>query len=73
MQVAQELLAMGCQKISLGDTIGHGMPKSTRKLLEVCQQGIPAKRLAGHFHDTYDMAEANISISLEMGLCTSDT
>lgn len=73
LQVAQELLAMGCHEISLGDTIGRGSPESTRKLLEVCLRDIPAKRLAGHFHDTYGMAEANVCASLEIGLRTFDS
>lgn len=73
LQVAQELLAMGCHEISLGDTIGRGSPESTRKLLEVCLRDIPAERLAGHFHDTYGMAEANVCASLEIGLRTFDS
>ena len=73
LQTAQELLAMGCHEISLGDTIGRGSPESTRKLLEVCLREIPSERLAGHFHDTYGMAEANVYASLEMGLRTFDS
>lgn len=71
--VAQELLAMGCHEISLGDTIGRGSPESTRKLLEVCLRDLPSARLAGHFHDTYGMAEANVCASLEMGLRIFDS
>lgn len=73
MQVAQELLAMGCHEISLGDTIGRGSPESTRKLLEVCLRDLPSARLGGHFHDTYGMAEANVCTSLEMGLRIFDS
>ena len=73
LQVAQELLAMGCHEISLGDTIGRGSPESTRKLLEVCLRDLPSARLAGHFHDTYGMAEANVCASLEMGLRIFDS
>ena len=73
LQVAQELLAMGCHEISLGDTIGRGSPESTRKLLEVCLRDLPSARLGGHFHDTYGMAEANVCTSLEMGLRIFDS
>ncbi|AJP58897.1 hydroxymethylglutaryl-CoA lyase [Pandoraea vervacti] len=73
LEVAQALLAMGCHEISLGDTIGRGSPESTRRLLEVCLRDIPAERLAGHFHDTYGMALANVRTSLEMGLRTFDS
>ena len=64
---------MGCYEISLGDTIGKGTPRSTEQMLEACLRSIPADRLAGHFHDTYGMAIANISKSLEMGLRVFDS
>ncbi|WP_287497345.1 hydroxymethylglutaryl-CoA lyase [Pandoraea sp. CB10b_02] len=73
LHVAQALLAMGCHEISLGDTIGRGTPESTRELLEVCLRDIPGERLAGHFHDTGGMAQANVCLALDMGLRTFDS
>jgi hydroxymethylglutaryl-CoA lyase len=72
-EVALMLSEMGCYEISLGDTIGHGNPNSTRLMLEACLQKIPATQLAGHYHDTYSMALANIVASLNMGLRTFDS
>ena len=57
----------------LGDTIGRGTPDAARRMLEACLQHIPASALAGHYHDTYGMAIANIAASLEMGLRTFDS
>lgn len=42
-------------------------------MLEACIRVIPASQLAGHFHDTYGMAIANIVASLELGLRTFDS
>ena len=72
-EVAALMRDMGCYEISLGDTIGKGTPRSTEQLLEVCLRAIPAENLAGHFHDTYGMAIANISKSLEMGIRVFDS
>lgn len=72
-EVALILQEMGCHEISLGDTIGRGNPDSTRRMLEACIRVIPAPQLAGHFHDTYGMAIANIVASLELGLRTFDS
>ncbi|MGH8355501.1 MAG: hydroxymethylglutaryl-CoA lyase [Pseudomonas sp.] len=71
--VAKELFAMGCYQVSLGDTIGTGTPGATRRLLEVVGREIPRDRLAGHFHDTYGQALANIYASLLEGIGVFDS
>ena len=70
--VAGALFDMGCYEISLGDTIGVGTPGRTRAMLEACARRIPLGKLAGHYHDTYGQALANIYASLEMGVATFD-
>lgn len=71
--VARELLAMGCYEISLGDTIGTGTAGKTRALFEVVGRDIPRDKLAGHFHDTYGQALANIYASLLEGIAVFDS
>lgn len=71
--VAHELFAMGCYEISLGDTIGIGTPGKTRQLFEAVGRVVPRDKLAGHFHDTYGQALANIYASLLEGICTFDS
>lgn len=71
--VARELLAMGCYEISLGDTIGTGTAGKTRTLFEVVGRNIPRDKLAGHFHDTYGQALANIYASLLEGIAVFDS
>ncbi|QMV61082.1 hydroxymethylglutaryl-CoA lyase [Pseudomonas berkeleyensis] len=73
VRVARELYAMGCYEISLGDTIGRGTPGSTRRLVEACASEVPITALAGHFHDTYGMAVANVQAALEAGVRVFDS
>lgn len=71
--IAMELLRLGCYEISLGDTIGVGTPFAARKLVERVARDVPLDRLAGHFHDTYGQALANIFACLEVGLGVFDS
>lgn len=70
--VAATLLDMGCYEISLGDTVGMGTPLATQSMLETVIKRVPVERLAGHYHDTYGMAAANIFASLQMGVAVFD-
>ena len=72
-EVAKTLFDMGCYEVSLGDTIGVGNPASIQRMIEACARQIPMAKLAGHYHDTYGMAIANIYASLQMGMATFDT
>ncbi|MCK6412254.1 MAG: hydroxymethylglutaryl-CoA lyase [Azonexus sp.] len=71
-QVAKTLYEMGCYEVSLGDTVGVGNPDSIRRMLDACARVVPLAKLAGHYHDTYGMAIANVHASLEMGLAVFD-
>ncbi|KPB77409.1 hydroxymethylglutaryl-CoA lyase [Pseudomonas cannabina] len=71
--VANELHAMGCYEISLGDTIGIGTPGAARALFNAVAAHIPRSKLAGHFHDTYGQALVNIYAGLEEGIQVFDS
>lgn len=71
-EVAWALYEMGCYEISLGDTIGSGTPEKTKAMIEAVAKRVPIKKLAGHYHDTYGMAAANIYASLELGVAVFD-
>ncbi|PKM26788.1 MAG: hydroxymethylglutaryl-CoA lyase [Gammaproteobacteria bacterium HGW-Gammaproteobacteria-13] len=71
--VARELYAMGCYEVSLGDTIGAGTAGATRHLFNVVGREVPRNLLAGHFHDTYGQALANIYASLLEGISVFDS
>ena len=71
-EVAKILFDMGCYEVSLGDTIGVGNPATIQRMIEACAKQIPISKLAGHYHDTYGMAIANIYASLQMGMAVFD-
>jgi len=70
--VAERLFDMGCHEISLGDTIGTGTPGKTGAMIEAVAGRVPMEKLAGHYHDTYGMAIANIHASWQMGMAVFD-
>jgi hydroxymethylglutaryl-CoA lyase len=71
-EVAWALFDMGCHEVSLGDTIGTGTPEATKAMIEAVAKRVPLKKIAGHFHDTWGMAIANIYASLELGVSVFD-
>jgi hydroxymethylglutaryl-CoA lyase len=71
--LAEKLYKMGCYEISLGDTIGVGTPGRIHAMIEAVAKRVPIGRLAGHYHDTYGQALANVYASLEAGVRTFDT
>ena len=70
--VAATLYRMGCYEVSLGDTVGVGTPGKTRRMLDAVARQVPVEHLAGHYHDTYGQAVANIYASLEAGVAVFD-
>ncbi|HXX11076.1 MAG TPA: hydroxymethylglutaryl-CoA lyase [Burkholderiales bacterium] len=71
-ELAGRLLEMGCYEVSLGDTIGVGTPGKSKHLIETVARRVPVEQLAGHYHDTYGQALANIFASLELGMACFD-
>ena len=72
-EVALQLHAMGCHEIAMSDTIGRGTPETVGAMLAACLRHVPAAQLAGHYHDTFGTALANIEASLAMGLRVFDS
>lgn len=71
--IANDLLALGCYEISLGDTIGVGTAGQIKQLIEILARTIPIEKLAVHMHDTYGQALANIYAALESGVSVVDS
>src|SRR5215469_2560461 len=71
-EVAAALFDRGCYEISLGDTIGVGTPNRTTDLISTVAPRVPIEKLAGHFHDTYGQALANIYAALLAGVHVFD-
>ena len=71
--VAQQLMALGADELSLGDTIGVATPGHVADLLTaLAAAGIPPSAIAVHFHDTYGQALANTLTALRHGVATVD-
>lgn len=67
------LFAMGCDEVSLGDTIGRATPVAIDQMLRAVTDQHPAQKLAGHFHDTGGQALDNVGVSLAHGLRVFDS
>ena len=72
-QVSDQLLQMGCYEISLGDTIGSATPARMLSMLDAVTDYVPVTQLAGHCHDTYGQALANVMVMLQAGVSTFDS
>ncbi|MEW2293571.1 hydroxymethylglutaryl-CoA lyase [Streptomyces sp. NPDC006743] len=73
VRVCRALLDMGCDELSLGDTIGVATPGHVLELLSaLSEQRVPVSALGVHFHDTYGQALANTLAALQHGVTTVD-
>ncbi|WQF87363.1 Putative pyruvate carboxyltransferase, enoyl-CoA hydratase/isomerase, aldolase-type TIM barrel [Colletotrichum destructivum] len=73
-RAVRDLINMGCYEVSLGDTVGVGTAPDVRRLVDYLKShGIDPETLAGHFHDTYGQALANVWTAYECGLRTFDS
>ncbi|MEV7065855.1 hydroxymethylglutaryl-CoA lyase [Streptomyces collinus] len=73
VKVCRALLDMGCDELSLGDTIGVATPGHVVALLAALDEaGVPPTALGVHFHDTYGQALANTLAALQQGVTTVD-
>ncbi|KAH1276832.1 hypothetical protein KXW98_005590 [Aspergillus fumigatus] len=74
LHCVQELLDMGCYEVSLGDTLGVGNPGKVRSLLHyLADHHIALDKMAGHFHDTYGQAVANVWAAYNCGVRVFDS
>lgn len=71
--VAKALVDLGCDELSLGDTIGVATPGHVQALLsELNEEGVGTDRIGVHFHDTYGQALSNTLAALQHGVTTVD-
>lgn len=72
LDVSLKLMEMGCDELSIGDTIGVGVPSQVDVLVPLLAQRIPLEALAMHFHDTRGTALANVYAALQCGIAKFD-
>lgn len=73
VDVARRLHDLGCHEVGVADTIGVGTASQVKAVMEAVARAIPLSAVAGHFHDTYGQALANIYASLEVGVAIYDS
>jgi hydroxymethylglutaryl-CoA lyase len=71
--VSRKLLDLGCDEISIGDTIGVGVPTQVDELVPLLLRDLPIEKLACHFHDTRGTALANVYAALQHGIAIFDS
>lgn len=73
VSMAEKLLKLGCDEVSIGDTIGIADPKQVTRIGKSLKSAIGKNKVAMHFHDTRGTALANILASLEIGFRSFDS
>jgi hydroxymethylglutaryl-CoA lyase len=73
VRVTSALLELGCDEVSLGDTVGVGTAGQVQALLERLGSEVPLAQLAVHLHDTYGQGLANTLAAFEAGVTVADT
>lgn len=74
LNLTRQLLEAGCYEVSLGGTLGVGSPSDVYALLKfLTDNGVPVGQVAGHFHDTYGQALANVWQAYQFGVRVFDS
>jgi hydroxymethylglutaryl-CoA lyase len=73
VDVASRLVDLGCDEVSIGDTIGVGVPSQVSDVMGRLRSALPTSALAVHLHDTRGTALANVLAALEEGIFIVDS
>lgn len=72
LRLVEDVVAMGCHEVSLGDTIGAAAPGQVHDLVRAVAEVADLGRVAAHMHDTYGMGLANSLAAVAAGVGTVD-
>jgi hydroxymethylglutaryl-CoA lyase len=73
VDVARRLRELGCDEVSIGDTIGVAVPTQAADVFGRLAAELPRETLAAHFHDTRGTALANVLAALQEGVAVVDS
>ncbi|PZR57420.1 MAG: hydroxymethylglutaryl-CoA lyase [Candidatus Meridianibacter frigidus] len=73
VRVTESLYKLGCDEISIGDTIGVGVSTQVHALIPRLSDIVPLENVALHFHDTYGQALANVEAGMQEGVAIFDS
>jgi hydroxymethylglutaryl-CoA lyase len=71
--VAERLFAIGCDEVSIADTLGTAKMEGVEAVIALAKNRLPLERIALHFHDTYGRAVANIERAYDLGIRIFDS
>jgi hydroxymethylglutaryl-CoA lyase len=73
VELAERLIALGCDEVGLSDTTGYANPAQIKRLVKMVRQAIGPERMTGlHLHNTRGLGLANVVAGLEVGITTFD-
>ncbi len=73
VSVARRLMDLGCDELSIGDTIGVATAGQVEAVIDgLVDAGISLDTIAVHFHDTYGQALSNTLTALRRGITIID-
>jgi hydroxymethylglutaryl-CoA lyase len=73
VRVTARLVELGCDEVSVGDTIGIAHPGQVHEMIPALAAAVGVERIALHLHDTWGRALANVLAGLEAGVTTYDS
>ncbi len=73
LDVTRRLFDLGCDEVSIGDTIGVGVPSQVDELVPLLLRECDIDKVAFHFHDTRGTALANVYAALQHGIAIFDS
>jgi isopropylmalate/homocitrate/citramalate synthase len=73
VDVTRKLFDLGCDEVSIGDTIGVGVPTQVDELVPLLLRDGASDKIAFHFHDTRGTALANVYAALQHGIAIFDS
>ena len=72
LRIAEELLSLGAQEISLADTVGYANPRQVARLVKAVMGLAGDVPLLCHFHDTRGLGLANAAAAIDQGVTRLD-
>jgi hydroxymethylglutaryl-CoA lyase len=67
-EIAERLIAAGCEEIAFGDTTGMANPRQVGEFFPAARERLAGVELTAHFHNTRGQGLANVLAALEQGV-----
>src|SRR5215204_4376559 len=68
LEIAERLVAAGCEEVAFGDTTGMANPRQVGEFFSAARERLPGAELTAHFHNTRGQGLANVLAALEQGV-----